>query len=232
MLGTEDEFKVIHTLNRILVVLAVLCRADTFKRQMERLVNELKNSAENAEFKIENIQGRADELLESSNRVQDALASIDLHTQQLAQTSKDVEEHANIVLKHSESVYEQSIGIAYSQSELIDGQTNMKGKLVEGMTMLHDSCDNLGVEIDNLKYEAVEIENEIGKMGDEMSLKMKSLQGKADDIGNITGISLDKQNDLLDGQSVALEGVQLLTNFMSQALEESRYKQSYDTNHI
>lgn len=202
--------------------MVVTYRADIFKRHLERLVDELQNSAENAEFKIDNIQGHANELLESSNKVQDSLASIDLQTQHLSQSSKNVKEHANIVLKNSELLHNQSIGITDSQLELIEGQVNVKGKLIQGMTMLHDSCDNMGVEIDKLKYGAVEIENEIGKMGDQMFLKMKYLENKADDVGNITGISLDKQNELVKGQFVAVEGVKLLTNFMSLSLEESR----------
>ncbi|CAK9138616.1 unnamed protein product [Ilex paraguariensis] len=125
-------------------------------------------------------------------------------------------------MKHSEEIYTQSKGIAVSQSELREGQEKMREKLQEGMAMLHDSYDNLGQEITNLKNEAVEIEKEINKVGDAMSSKMESLQTKADDIGNMAGISLDKQKQLLDGQSLGLEGVHYLTKFQSQALEESR----------
>ena len=55
-----------------------------------------------------------------------------------------------------------------------------------------------------------------------MSTKIGNLQSKADDIGNIAGISLDKQQQLLDGQSTALKGLQILTKFQTEALEESR----------
>lgn len=55
-----------------------------------------------------------------------------------------------------------------------------------------------------------------------MSTKMNSLQNKADDIGNVTEISLEKQKELLEGQSEALAGLQSLTKFQVQALEESR----------
>lgn len=44
-------------------------------------------------------------------------------------------------------------------------------------------------------------------------------------FGNTAGISLEKQNQLLDGQSLALEGLQGLTKFHFQALEESRYNE-------
>ena len=55
-----------------------------------------------------------------------------------------------------------------------------------------------------------------------MYMKMTKLQSKADDIGNVSGISFDKQNKLLEGQSKALQGLHLLFEFQSQALEESR----------
>ncbi|KAL0000040.1 hypothetical protein SO802_019642 [Lithocarpus litseifolius] len=77
-------------------------------------------------------------------------------------------------------------------------------------------------EIDNLKNEAIEIEKGINKVGDAMFMKMKNLQIKADDIWNLTGISLDKQQKVIDGQSTALDGLQNLTKFQSQALEDSR----------
>ncbi|KAF7816313.1 protein GAMETE EXPRESSED 1-like [Senna tora] len=51
---------------------------------------------------------------------------------------------------------------------------------------------------------------------------MQNLQSKAEDIGNLAGISLDKQQELLDGQSTALEGLNSLSEFYSKAQEESR----------
>ncbi|XVF80444.1 hypothetical protein PTKIN_Ptkin15bG0073700 [Pterospermum kingtungense] len=55
-----------------------------------------------------------------------------------------------------------------------------------------------------------------------MSSIMNNLQRTADDIGNKAGVSLDKQQQLLEGQSTALEGLRFLTRFQSEALEESR----------
>ncbi|KAL4569273.1 hypothetical protein LXL04_024909 [Taraxacum kok-saghyz] len=51
---------------------------------------------------------------------------------------------------------------------------------------------------------------------------MDMLQSKADDIENITETSLDRQKQLVDSQNAALEVLQTLTSFQSQALEESR----------
>ncbi|KAK6137211.1 hypothetical protein DH2020_029048 [Rehmannia glutinosa] len=197
-------------------------QTDAFKHQTERLVNELKSSAEYAEVKLEKIEQHGELLLQNTKQVHDSLASIDVQTQQVAKTSRLVEDHVNSVLKYSEVVYEQSKGIAASQVELRDGQAKMKENLAEGMVLLQNSYENLGVEIINLRNEAVEIEKEIGKVGDAMFSKMNVLQSKADDIGNMAGTSLDKQKQLLDGQSVAMEGLHFLTKFQSQALEESR----------
>ncbi|GFP81543.1 protein gamete expressed 1 [Phtheirospermum japonicum] len=197
-------------------------RTDAFRRQTERLVNELKSTAEYAEIKLGKIEWQGDLLLQSSKQVHDSLSSIDLKTQQVAETSRIVEDHVSSVLKHSEQVYEQSKGIAASQVELRDGQARMKENLEQGLGLIQDSYESLGVEIVNLRNEAVEIEKEIGKVGDAMVSKMSVLQSKADDIGEIAGTSLDKQKQLLDGQSVALEGLHFLTKFQSQALEESR----------
>ena len=51
---------------------------------------------------------------------------------------------------------------------------------------------------------------------------MDNLKSKAEDIGNMAGISIDKQQQLLEGQSTALEELNSLTEFQSKALEESR----------
>lgn len=189
---------------------------------MERLVNELKKTAENAEVKIENIEERAEQLLQSSSQIHDSLALVDLHTGQVAQTLKNVGDHVTTVLTNSEAVYEQFVGIAASQAELREGQTKMNETLEQGMAMLHDSYSNLGAEISNLGEKAVEIDNQISKVGDAMFTKMNTLQSKAEDIGNIAEVSLDKQSELLAGQSVAVEGLQNMNNIMSQALEESK----------
>ncbi|XP_057972665.1 protein GAMETE EXPRESSED 1 [Malania oleifera] len=197
-------------------------QTNAFKHETERLVNELKKSAEFAEDKLEKIEDRSEFLLKSSNQVHESISSIDLRTQQLAQSSKKVEDHIDVVLKHSEAVYEQSKGIATSQMELREGQVKMKEKLEEGMELLHVSYKNLGQGIDSLRNEAVQIEEEISRVSDAMSMKMENLQNRADDIGNMAGVSLDRQRELLDGQSTALQGLQSLTQFQSLALEESR----------
>ncbi|KAK1371758.1 protein GAMETE EXPRESSED 1 [Heracleum sosnowskyi] len=197
-------------------------QADAFKRQMERLVNELKETAENTETKIENIEQRADELIESSNQIKESLSLVDLRTNQVAHTLKNVGDHVNHVLTNSEAVYELSTGIATSQEELRVGQGRMLETLEEGMIMLHDSHNKLDQDISHLGNKTVEIQSHIIKVGDSMSSKMNILQTTAEDIGNVTEVTLDRQNELLAGQSAAVEGLRTLNDFMSQALHESK----------
>lgn len=189
---------------------------------MERLVTELKMTAKNAESKIEDIQDQAEHLITSSKNIQESLVSIDSHSHQLAQTSKNVEDQAGIILKQMDAVHEQSISMASFQSEFLERQGNMKESTVEGMALLRNSFNNLDLEVDKFELEALEIENAIGKMDDEMSSKMKYLQNKADNIRNITAVSIGVQSELLKGESDALKGFQQMSNFMTEALEDSR----------
>ncbi|KAL7230206.1 hypothetical protein ACSBR2_008671 [Camellia fascicularis] len=200
----------------------IYLETDAFKRQTERLVNELKNSAQFAEDKLETIEETAEGLLQNSHLIHDSLALIDVQTQQVAKLTQNVEDQVNLVLRDTEAVYEQSKDIAASQSELQEKQATMKDKLEESMAKLHESSNKVGEEISNLKNQAIEIKEEISKVGNAMSSKMNTLQQRANDTGNMVGISLEKQKQVLDGQSLAFEGLQSLTKFQLQALEENR----------
>ncbi|KAJ4840885.1 hypothetical protein Tsubulata_010381 [Turnera subulata] len=197
-------------------------QAHTFKHKMERLVNELKTSAEDVEDRLETMQDRTDSLLKNSVQIHDSLSSIDLRVESVAESTKDVKAHMDSLSQQSEDIYKQSRNIALAQAELEEGQANMSNNFKEGMTMIHDAYSNLGQQVDNLRHETVEIEKEIGRVGEAMSSKMKNLQNSANDIENIAGQSLNKQQLLLDGQSTALEGLQHLTKSQSEALLESR----------
>ncbi|XP_017255331.2 protein GAMETE EXPRESSED 1 [Daucus carota subsp. sativus] len=189
---------------------------------MERLVNDLKNIAEDTEDRIGNIEERANGLIESSNQIKESLSLVDLHTNQVAHTLKNVGNHVDLVLTNSESIYELSAGIATSQGELREGQGKMLETLEEGMTMLYNSHNKLDQDISHLGNKTVEIRSHIIKVGDSMSSQLSSLQTTAEDIGNVTEVTLDKQNELLAGQSAAVEGLRRLNDFMSQALQESK----------
>ncbi|KAE8650489.1 hypothetical protein Csa_011474 [Cucumis sativus] len=171
----------------------IVPRAHAFKHETERLVNELKRSSESAEAKLEIIEERSESLLQNSYHISDSLETTGIQIQQVAQTSRKLEDHMGAVLHHSEKVYEQSRRMETSQLELQEGQLKLRRSLEEGMEMLHNSYKNLGQEMDGLRDEAIDIEKEISKVGDAMSLKMTYLQTTAEDIGNMAGVSLNKQ---------------------------------------
>ncbi|KEH38206.1 gamete-like protein [Medicago truncatula] len=198
-----------------------------FKHETERLVTELKSSAQYVEDKLDSIEEKSDNLLQGSKQIFDSLESVSSHTELVAQTVKNVETHIDVVLRHSESVYEQTTKIAASQSQLEEGQEDMKRKLEDGVALLKESYSYLGKEIEKLRDEAIEIENEVIKVGNTMSSKMNTLQTKAEDIGNMAGVSLEKQQELLDGQSTALKGLNSLNEVQFKALEESRKSLQY-----
>ncbi|XP_073006273.1 protein GAMETE EXPRESSED 1 [Typha latifolia] len=197
-------------------------QAEAFKHGTEKLVNDLTRSSRFAEDKLEIIGERSEQILKESSKVHDSIASIEVQTQQLAQASREVEDQINDVLEHSKVIIEQSKEIAASQSELKEEHLEMREKLESGMARLEESYEILGNEMDKLKKEAMDIEKEIKVVGNSMSSKMQDLQSTANDIGDAAGMSLEKQKRLLDGQAVALEGLDILRKFQSQALEESR----------
>ncbi|XP_050226680.1 protein GAMETE EXPRESSED 1 [Mercurialis annua] len=197
-------------------------QAHSFKQKMESLVNDLKDSAELTTDQLQVIHEKTESLSKSSDEIHETLISVDVHVHNVAQATKDVKQNVDILSTHTESVYKQSKEIADSQSELRNEQVRMNDKLKEGMETIQDSYNNLGQQVDNLRNEAVEIEKQIGVVGETMSLKMQSLQISADEIEVKAEKSLDKQQLLIDGQSTALKGLQLITEFQSEALEESR----------
>lgn len=199
-----------------------ISRSEAFKHETERLVNELQQSAQFAEGKLNNIEAAIGLLLQSSSQVEDSLAAINSQTQQVVPMSKQVEIQIDDALIHSKAIFEKSKEIASSQLQLQEGQLEMRAKMESGMAALQASYENLGEGMEKLKEEALVIEKEIFSIVDSMPLKMQKLQSRADDIGTIAGSSLEKQKQLLEGQSEALEGVNFLKKFQTQALEESR----------
>ncbi|XP_062078927.1 protein GAMETE EXPRESSED 1 [Humulus lupulus] len=215
----------IHTYRGFFLETNSIChqlQSDIFRRQTERLVNDLKKSAENAEERLETIQEKSEHLLQDTKDIHNSMTSIEEQTQQVLYSTSEIGTRITDISKQSEAVFEQSQKISASQIDLEKGQEVMKVKLEEGIAMLHESYHNLDKEIGGLRDGTVKIEKEINRVGDSMSSKMNILQNKADDIGNVAGVSLEKQKEVLKGQSEALNGLQLLTQFQSKALEESR----------
>ncbi|CAI8600783.1 unnamed protein product [Vicia faba] len=79
-----------------------------FKHETERLVTELKNSAQYVEDKLDSIEEKSDCLLQKSKQISESLESVNSHTQLVAQTVKNVEGNIDVVLRYSKSVYEQT----------------------------------------------------------------------------------------------------------------------------
>ena len=92
-------------------------------------MTELKSSAQYVEDKLDSIEEKSEHLLQGSRQIHDSLDSIGSHTKQVAQTAKNLEGHIDSVLTHSKSVYEQTTKIALSQTQLKEGQENMKRNL-------------------------------------------------------------------------------------------------------
>ncbi|KAL6846217.1 hypothetical protein ACP4OV_023665 [Aristida adscensionis] len=197
-------------------------QAEAFKHNTERLVNDLTRTSKSAEEKLEVIDERSEQIIEESGKVQDTLSSIEKQAGNLAETSKSVAGQIGNVLNHSKAIFEQSRDIATSQSELMEGQSKMREKIDEGMTRIQESYKSLGNGMDKLKNETTSIHREIKTVGDTMSSKLKDLQSTTNDIGSVAGKSLENQEQLLDRQSQAMEGLNNLHIFQAQALEESR----------
>ena len=110
------------------------------------MVNELKISAPLSEYKLKIIEGKTESLLQNSSEIYNSLSSIDTRIQLVAQTTKNVGDHIDFILKHSEALYQQSKKLAASQSELQwkEGQVEMRKGSVDGLAMLNDSYNSLG----------------------------------------------------------------------------------------
>ncbi|KAG4932598.1 hypothetical protein JHK87_046600 [Glycine soja] len=89
-----------------------------------------------------------------AHKIHDSLDSIGSHTKQVVQTANYLEGHIDSVLTHSRIAYEQTTKIALSQTQLKEGQENMKRNLEDGLAMLKDSYNYLGKEIEKLRNEA------------------------------------------------------------------------------
>uniref|UniRef100_A0A803KWU5 Cytochrome P450 n=1 Tax=Chenopodium quinoa TaxID=63459 RepID=A0A803KWU5_CHEQI len=193
-----------------------------FKLQVESLVNDLKNSALSTEEKLETIEEKSDTLLYNSNQIQESITSIDEQTQKVGDNLKNMLGDLGIVMKHTKELNEQARGIALSQVELLEVQGLMKEKMEESIARVEESYSHLRQDIEVLQKKASEVEKEVTSLGAALSLKLHNLQGKANDIADMAGLSIEKQQLLLASQSEALQGLQSLTDFQSKALQESR----------
>ncbi|KNA19068.1 hypothetical protein SOVF_065020, partial [Spinacia oleracea] len=193
-----------------------------FKVQLEGLVTDLKDSALFAEHKLNTIEKKSNNLLHNSNEIHKSVTSIDAQTQAVGGTLKKMFGDLGAILTHSKELNKTANEISITQYELVDGQGKLKEKLEENMSKIREFYENLGGEIVGLQKKVFDVEKEVDKVGETMLTQMQNLQGKTDDITEMARISVDKQQELLQGQSVAIEGVQSLSIFLSKALQESR----------
>ncbi|PKA62762.1 Protein gamete expressed 1 [Apostasia shenzhenica] len=205
---------------------------EAFRHHTERLVNDLVEAARSAENKLEVIEERSEELMQESLKLHESLSSVEQQSRRLAEDSSNVQEKLKDVLNRSGEIFEQSKEIAASQTDMKARQEEMKGRLEAGITLLQESYEKLGDGMEKLKSEASEIDRQIRMVGESIAVSMQNLQSTADDIGSVAGMSLEKQRQLLEGQSAAMEGLDFLTRFQSRALEENRFMISESRNNL
>ncbi|XP_028784589.1 protein GAMETE EXPRESSED 1 [Neltuma alba] len=197
-------------------------QAHAFKHETERLITDLKISAHYVEDKLDAISDKSENLLQESKKLHDFVDSFDVRTQQIVETVVNVEDRTKVLMRNSESIFEQGKKIADSQLQFAEVQEDMKMRFKEGIEILKESQNNLGEEIGKIRDESIEIQKEIIKVGDTMSQEMQSLHSKTENIVHLAAISLDKQQHLIHGQSKALDNLNSLSEFQSKALHETR----------
>lgn len=185
-------------------------------------MNELTRSAQNTEEKMDILESKSDVLMERSSMIHESLGSIDVQVQNVAQITNTIETHMSGVSQQTKEIYQEQKSIAGSQLVLREGQEKMGETMKAGMEMFNDAVANVKEGVDKLKNDTKQIEGEISVLGKTVILKMDDLENKTEIIGIMTGSSLDKQQKLLDGQSAALDNLQFLTRFQTEALQESR----------
>nr|GEZ44301.1 hypothetical protein [Tanacetum cinerariifolium] len=128
---------------------SIFLKNDAYRRRTKTLVNEDKSSGELVVNKLYNVDKKAEQLLDSSNHIDRSVSSINIQTQELAQTSKNVQERVNDVL-------DQSLKTSDSQMELQNSQTKMNGRLdkkeiVQAMEEVLKRMDGLQNKADDIK---------------------------------------------------------------------------------
>ncbi|XVF80443.1 hypothetical protein PTKIN_Ptkin15bG0073600 [Pterospermum kingtungense] len=107
-----------------------------FKHDTERLVNELRNSAQYAEDRLDSIEDRTNVLLQNSNQIHDSLHGIDIRIYNVDQTTHGLQSHMKSLIEHSQTGYQQASDIAASQVDLRNDQAMMNDQLREGLAIL------------------------------------------------------------------------------------------------
>jgi len=98
----------------------------------------------------------------------------------------------------------------------------MRKTLDTSMADIQKSYVILGEDIGFLQTLTSQTQKQITEVAGTMSLQLDNLQIKADGIGNVVTLSLGQQKELLDGQSLVLQGLDTLTQTQAEAFEQSR----------
>ncbi|TKW36372.1 hypothetical protein SEVIR_2G436300v4 [Setaria viridis] len=230
--GCDDRSAMLHCRKRlsdsedkVFLETNTLChqlQAEAFKQSTERLVNDLSRTSKSAHDKLETIEERSDHLLQESQNIHRSLSSIAVQTDHLTAASIAAGAQINDVLDHSRAISEQSKEIAAAQAELRAGQAAMRGAMDAGMARVEESYRTLGDGMERLREDAAGVERGVRILGDAMASMMDGLQRAADEIGSVTGRSLESQMQLLDRQAKAMRGLNELHGFQAEALEENR----------
>ncbi|CAH2047919.1 unnamed protein product [Thlaspi arvense] len=197
-------------------------QSHAFKNEIERLVNDLRRSSQETEEKLDILGSKSDDLLRSTSLIHESLGSVDVVVKNVAHTANTIGAQVSGVSQQTKEIYQEQKSIAESQLALREGQEKMGETMKAGMVMVNDTVTNVKKGVDKLRNDTKLIEGEINALGQEMSKKMTSLENTTNVIGTMTNTTLDKQQKLLEGQTVALDNLQSLTMFQSEALQESR----------
>ncbi|CAF1698942.1 BnaC03g14190D [Brassica napus] len=197
-------------------------QSHALKNEIERLVNDLKRTAQRTEEKLDILESKSDDLLQSSSKIHESLGSVDVVVKNVAHTTTAIGTQVSGLSQQTKDIYQEQKGITESQLELRKGQEKMGEAMKIGMEMFNDTVTDVKEGVDKLKNDTKQIGGEINVLGEKMTSKMSALENQTSAIGTITNTTLDKQQKLLDGQSVAIESIQSLNQFQSEALQESR----------
>ncbi|KAH9302373.1 hypothetical protein KI387_013956 [Taxus chinensis] len=197
-------------------------QSHAFKRDTERVVNELKSSAHWLVDKMDKIEKKSDSLLESSDQIHDSLVTIESQAAVLMDKSKAAEDKITNVLEQSNAIFEQSHQITDTQSKLQEEQLHMQNTMDSSMANLGKYYASLGEGIGFLQTLTKQTQMELTEVAGTMSSQLNNLQNKADDIRNVVTVSLNQQQQLLSGQSLALQGLDTLSQHQAEAFQESR----------
>ncbi|KAJ4875486.1 Protein GAMETE EXPRESSED 1 [Raphanus sativus] len=197
-------------------------QSHALKNEIERLVNDLKRSAQNTEEKLDILESKSDDILHSTSKIHESVGSIDVVVNNVAHKTNTIGTQMSGLSQQTRDIYQEQKSITESQLALKEGQEKMGEAMRVGMETFNDSVTDVKEGVDRLKNDTKQIGGKINLLGEKMTEKMTALENQTSIIGTMTNSTLDNQQKLLEGQSVAIDSIQSLNQFQSEALQESR----------